>query len=201
MAWPHKNFSLNTQSLGWQLNFRFTQIKYSNIHHLTTTFSLPNVHIPAVFITKILDAFPISLSYISRYYNMKTLTVQPYVMQSAQKLEAENLDRIASEAPCKRTCPTPVIPPAVWYSGNGVYNVSSGVIRSMQRTPTPINMYLQTTKPWPSGVTLCSLVDRYRHLKGTCCLHVKNLRLKATSPSTTQVPIYQTIWHILEDII
>ena len=120
MAWPHKNFNLNTQSLGWQSNFRFSQIQYSNIHHLTTTFSLPNIHIPTAFLTKILHAFPISLSYISRYYNVKALTVQPYVMQSAQKLEAENLDRIASETPCRRTCPTPVIPPAVWYRGNGV---------------------------------------------------------------------------------
>jgi hypothetical protein len=170
MAWHHKNFCLNTQSLGWLLNFRFSQIQYSNIHRLTTIFSLPHSHIPTLILTKILHAFPISLSYICRYCNVKALTVQPYVMQSVQKLEAENLDRIASEAPCRRTCPTPIVPPAVWYRGNGVYNVSSVLILSMQRTPTLINMYLQITQPWSSGVIPCSLVDRYRHFKGTCCM-------------------------------
>jgi hypothetical protein len=49
---------------------------------------------------------------------------------------------------------------------------------------------------------MCSLVDRHRHLKGTCCLNVKNLKMGASSPSETLVPIYQTIWHhISKDII
>jgi hypothetical protein len=115
---------------------------------LYTTYSLPGLpqsHITRAFLTKILYTSLLFLSYVSRYCNVKALTVQPYVMQSAQKLEAENLDRIASEAPCRRTCPTPVVPPAVWYRGSGVYNVSSVLTLSMQRTPTLINMYLQTT--------------------------------------------------------
>lgn len=71
------------------------------------------------------------------------LTVQSYLMQSSQKREAENLDRMATVFPKRRACPTARIPPAVWYSGRAVYRMSSALMGIMYLEADTIDKYLR----------------------------------------------------------
>lgn len=56
--------------------------------------------------------------------NEKILTVQLYLMQSVQYADTENFVRKTLGIPLTNAQPVPTIPPAMWYSGIGLYIMS-----------------------------------------------------------------------------
>ena len=79
---------------------------------------------------------PINILYIYIYiYKIQQLTVQLYLTQSAQNWLAENLRRMTMVVAPSTACPTPRIPPAVWYSGSVLYITSSRRMLYANRDP------------------------------------------------------------------
>ena len=62
-------------------------------------------------------------------------TVHWCCMTSVQKALTENFLRSTAVHPNRRTCPTPTIPPALWYRGSGSYTTSSGRTSHMYEAP------------------------------------------------------------------